>query len=223
MDAIPWISTNMSIKVSNTLIGHHKYQHQNTRCKSGNATHQISHVVIVMGNPGVFQGYPYPYPRKPIPAPRVRVLTGQGKGFTKPGGIPTCAQVRHSNQPGNLTIALRVSNDTTMWYCEVGKVGSGENHQAAVTLLMVERHMGSYPSLGSRVRQRGRIGVFDPATGHSTLHRACMWTGGWALGDRCQCESWQWGEHWQDGEVVSVVGWASGPSFMAFIVGMLVG
>ena len=50
-----------------------------------------------------------------------------------------------------------------------------------------------------------------------------MRMGGWALGDRCQCESWQWGEHWQDGEAVSVVGWASGPSFMAFIIGMLVG
>ena len=67
--------------------------------------------------------------------------------------------------------------------------------------------MGSYPSPGSRVRQRGCIGVFDPTTGHSTLRRACMRMGGWALGDRCQCKSWQWGERWQDGEVASVVGW----------------
>ena len=35
-------------------------------------------LVIVTGNPGVFQGYPYPYPSKPIPATRVRVSAGHG-------------------------------------------------------------------------------------------------------------------------------------------------
>jgi len=34
-------------------------------------------IVIVMGNPGVSQGYPYPYPRQPIP-------TNKGRGY---GGL----------------------------------------------------------------------------------------------------------------------------------------
>jgi len=45
----------------------------------------------------------------------------------KPGGIPTRARVGHSNRPGNLAIALRMSNDTAVQYCEVGKVGSSVN------------------------------------------------------------------------------------------------
>jgi hypothetical protein len=43
------------------------------------------YLVIVTGNPGVFQGYPYPYPSKPVPPSRVRVLTGQGQGFDGSG------------------------------------------------------------------------------------------------------------------------------------------
>ena len=35
-------------------------------------------IVIVTGNPGVFQGYPYPYPGKPVPAPK-------GKGPDRSG------------------------------------------------------------------------------------------------------------------------------------------
>ena len=35
-------------------------------------------IVIVTGNPGVFQGYPDPYPSKPIPATRGRGLGGYG-------------------------------------------------------------------------------------------------------------------------------------------------
>ena len=35
----------------------------------------VSMIVIVTGNPGVFRGYPYPYPSKPVPTPRVRVFS----------------------------------------------------------------------------------------------------------------------------------------------------
>ena len=41
----------------------------------------VLQVVIIAGNPGVFQVYPYPYPPKPVPLPRVRVLTGRDPGF----------------------------------------------------------------------------------------------------------------------------------------------
>ena len=40
-----------------------------------------SRLVIVTGNPGVFQLYPYPYPPNPYPWPGVRVLAGMGKGL----------------------------------------------------------------------------------------------------------------------------------------------
>src|SRR5277367_6586952 len=43
--------------------------------------YDLMELVIVAGNPGVFQAYPYPYPPKPLPPPRVRVLTGRGPGF----------------------------------------------------------------------------------------------------------------------------------------------
>ena len=39
---------------------------------------RVATLVIVRGNPGVFQGYPYPYPYKTVPLLRVGVLTGQG-------------------------------------------------------------------------------------------------------------------------------------------------
>jgi len=39
-------------------------------------------VVIVTGNPGVFQGYPYLYPRKPVPATK-------GRGFGGHSGVET--------------------------------------------------------------------------------------------------------------------------------------
>jgi hypothetical protein len=44
-------------------------------------------IVIVRGNPGVFQAYPYPYPENPYPPQGVRVLVGQGKGFGGFGGF----------------------------------------------------------------------------------------------------------------------------------------
>jgi stage V sporulation protein SpoVS len=47
-------------------------------------------------------------------------------------------RVRHSNRPGNLAIALRMSNDTAVQYCEVGKVGSSVNHLAVAGLLLVK-------------------------------------------------------------------------------------
>jgi stage V sporulation protein SpoVS len=47
-------------------------------------------------------------------------------------------RVRHSNRPGNLAIALRMSNDTAVQYCEVGKVGSSVNHLAVARLLLVK-------------------------------------------------------------------------------------
>ena len=51
-----------------------------TRIKN-NEGDNILQVVIIAGNPGVFQVYPYPYPPKPVPPPRVRVLTGRDPGF----------------------------------------------------------------------------------------------------------------------------------------------
>jgi len=36
------------------------------------------YIVIVTGNPGVFQGYPYPYPSKPVPATKGRGFDGSG-------------------------------------------------------------------------------------------------------------------------------------------------
>jgi hypothetical protein len=39
---------------------------------------KLEYVVIVTGNPGVFQGYPYPYPGKPAPANKGRGFGGSG-------------------------------------------------------------------------------------------------------------------------------------------------
>jgi len=48
----------------------------------------LSGIGIIRGNPGVFQLYPYPTLQKPLPLMKVRVLVGQGKGFSKPMGLP---------------------------------------------------------------------------------------------------------------------------------------
>ena len=47
----------------------------------------VSLLVIVTGNPGVFQLYPYPYPPNPYPWPGVRVLAGMGKGLEGMEGL----------------------------------------------------------------------------------------------------------------------------------------
>ena len=41
-------------------------------------TEALYQLVIVMGNPGVFQGYLYPYPSKPVPATKGRGFDGSG-------------------------------------------------------------------------------------------------------------------------------------------------
>jgi hypothetical protein len=40
-------------------------------------------LVIVTGNPGVFQGYPYPYPHFPVPAEKGMGFAGSGYGFCR--------------------------------------------------------------------------------------------------------------------------------------------
>ena len=42
---------------------------------------------IVMGNPGVFYGYPDPTRQEPIPSPGVWVLRGWGQGFEGSHGL----------------------------------------------------------------------------------------------------------------------------------------
>ena len=69
-------------------------------------------LVIVMGNPGVSQGYPYPYPLQPIPASR-------GMGFSETQGYSQPVWVYLYNRPRNLAMALRMSIDIAIWHCEV--------------------------------------------------------------------------------------------------------
>ena len=38
-------------------------------------------LVIVMGNPGIFQGHPYPHLDKPLPTNKGGVSAGQGRGL----------------------------------------------------------------------------------------------------------------------------------------------
>ncbi len=119
----------------------------------------------------------------PYPLPRVGVSAGQGKGFTKPGGIPTRARVQHSNQPGNLAIALRMSNDTAVQYCEVGKVvpafvGSFEPHCAVRAC--IRRRNATKSASGSLLYARE---VEEARTGLVVVYvqssRWCWWTQWW--------------------------------------------
>src|SRR5271155_1405224 len=61
-------------------------------------------IVIVAGNPGVFQAYPYPYPPNPLPPPRVGVLTGRGLGYGGFGGVNGLTSTR---QPANIDYTYR--------------------------------------------------------------------------------------------------------------------
>jgi len=70
-----------------SVVNHH---FNITVCHHRSTFYQIeqSSLGIIRGNPGVFQLYPYPTLQKPLPLMRVRVLVGQGKGFSKPMGLP---------------------------------------------------------------------------------------------------------------------------------------
>ena len=82
----------------------------NLRCCAKFLTDGYSSLVIVTGNPGVFQGYP---------CPGVGVSAGWGVGFQKTRGYANPCGFTRQKQPKNLATAVQVSIDTAVQHCEV--------------------------------------------------------------------------------------------------------
>ena len=66
---------------------------------------------IVMGNPGVFQGYPYPYPDKPIPINKGTGFCGLGCRFSGFSGYACGLQV-----PKKYVLLMKVGYTRTKCY-----------------------------------------------------------------------------------------------------------